>query len=194
MDASLTKTGPRYTLGLERRLAHSPEKVWRVLTERDLLNQWFPCDVEGEWKVGSELRFNFLHGEGEGLPEEDLRGEVLVLDPPRLLEYRWGTHLLRCELTADGDGCRLLFSESFEDASWGARNAAGWEMCLDNLELLVQGQSGAGTHGEFPDPFDRVDAVRRQRKQRRQETASGPDFQHRVVGRRVENGEVQGLK
>lgn len=139
MDASLTKTGPRYTLGLERRLAHSPEKVWRVLTERDLLNQWFPCDVEGEWKVGSELRFNFLHGEGEGLPEEELRGEVLVLDPPRLLEYRWGTHLLRCELTADGDGCRLLFSESFEDASWGARNAAGWEMCLDNLELLVQG-------------------------------------------------------
>ncbi len=87
MDASLTKTGPRYTLGLERRLAHSPEKVWRVLTERDFLNQWFPCDVEGEWKVGSELRFNFLHGEGEGLPEEDLRGEVLVLDPPRLLEY-----------------------------------------------------------------------------------------------------------
>ena len=46
---------------------------------------------------------------------------------------------MRCELIAEGDGCRLLFSESFEDASWGARNAAGWEMCLDNLELIIDG-------------------------------------------------------
>ena len=68
MDATLTKNGPRYTLGLERHLAHPPEKVWRVLTERDLLKQWFPCDVEGEWKVGTALRFNFLHGEGDGPP------------------------------------------------------------------------------------------------------------------------------
>ena len=104
-----------------------------------MLKQWFPADVEGEWKVGSALRFTFLHGEGDGLPEEELRGEVLAVEPPRLLEYRWGQHVLRCELIAEGDGCRLLFSESFEDASWGARNAAGWEMCLDNLELLLRG-------------------------------------------------------
>ena len=143
MDATLTKTGKRYTLGLERRLAHAPEKVWRVLTERDLLKQWFPCDVEGEWKVGAPLRFSFLHGEGEGLPEEDMLGEVLTADPPRLLEFRWGTHLLRCELIAEGDGCRLLFSDSFEDASWGARNATGWEFCLENLELLLKGAATA---------------------------------------------------
>ena len=139
MDAKLEKNGPMYTLGLERRLAHPPEKVWRVLTERELLKQWFPCDVEGEWKPGAKLVFTFLHGEGEGLPEEDLRGEVLTVDPPRLLEYRWGKHVLRCELIAEKDGCRLLFSESFADPSWGARNAAGWEMCLENLDLLLQG-------------------------------------------------------
>ena len=139
MDATLKKDGPRYTLGLERRLAHPPEKVWRVLTERELLKQWFPCEVEGEWKVGAELRFTFLHGEGDGLPEEELRGEVLTVEPQRLLEFRWGSHLLRCELIAVEDGCRLLFSNSFEDASWGARNAVGWEFCLDNLDLLLKG-------------------------------------------------------
>lgn len=139
MDATLTKTGTRYALGLERNLAHSPEKVWRVLTERELLKQWFPCDVAGEWKVGAELRFTFLHGEGEGLPEEDLRGEVLAVDPPRLLEFRWGTHVLRCELIPEGEGCRLVFSETFDDPSCGARDAAGWEMCFENLELLMQG-------------------------------------------------------
>lgn len=139
MEASFRKIGPRYSLELDRRLAHPPEKVWRALTERKLLRQWFPCDVEGEWKVGSPLRFTFLHGEGEGLSEEDLRGEVLTVDPPRLLEFRWGDSRLRCELIPDGDGCRLLFSETLADASWGARNAAGWEMCVDNLDLLLQG-------------------------------------------------------
>ncbi len=139
MEATLKKSGSRYTLGLERRLAHPPEKVWRVLTERELLRQWFPCDVEGEWTVGSELRFIFLHGEGEGLSEEELRGEVLAVDPHRLLEFRWGSSHLRCELIPDGEGCRLLFSETLPDASWGARNAAGWEMCLDNLDLLIEG-------------------------------------------------------
>ena len=139
MDATLEQDGPRYTLLVERRLAHPPEKVWRVLIERELLKQWFPCDVEGEWRVGAELRFVFLHGEGEGLSEEELRGEVLAVDPPRLLEFRWGAHLLKYELTPDGSGCGFYLSESFEDPSWGARNAAGWEMCLENLDLLLEG-------------------------------------------------------
>lgn len=139
MDATLTKQDKRYTLLLERSLAHTPEKVWRVLTERELLKQWFPCDVEGEWRVGEPLRFNFLHGEGDNLPEEDLRGEVLIVDPVRLLEFRWGEHVIRFELFAEGEGCRFALSETFEDASIGARDAAGWEFCLDNLDLLLEG-------------------------------------------------------
>ena len=141
MEATLEQDGPRYTLLVERRLAHAPEKVWRVLTERELLKQWFPCDVEGEWRVGAELRFIFLHGEGEGLSDEELRGEVLSVEQPRLIEFRWGTHLLKLELTPDADGCRLRLSENFEDPSLGARNAAGWEMCLENLDLLIEGAS-----------------------------------------------------
>ncbi len=139
MDASLTESGGRYTLALERRLSHPPAEAWRVLTEKELLHQWFPAHVAGEWKVGAELRFEFQHGEGDGLSEEELRGEVLTVEPERLLEFRWGTHVLRCELIPDGDGCRLLFSENFEDASMGARNAAGWEWCLQNLETLLEG-------------------------------------------------------
>ncbi len=137
MDATFTKTGPQYTLLLVRRLPYTPEKVWRVLTERELLRQWFPCDVEGEWKVGAELRFIFLHGEDEGLSEEELRGEVLTVEPPSYLEFRWGDHLYRCKLTAEAGGCKLVFSDSFADASEGARHAAGWEMCFENMDLLL---------------------------------------------------------
>jgi len=139
MDARFTKDGSQFTLTLERRLAHPPEKVWRALTERDLLKQWFPCDVEGEWSVGAPLRFHFLHGEGEGLSDDEMRGEVLKAEPVRLLEFRWGQHRIRCELAAAGDGCNLLFSETIDDASMGARDAAGWELCLENLDTLLQG-------------------------------------------------------
>ena len=141
MDATLTKDGPQFTLSLERRLAHSPEKVWRVLTERDLLRQWFPADVEGEWQVGSPLQFIFKHGEGDGLSDEELRGEVLAVEPMRLLEFRWGKDIIRCEVTPVEDGCRFLLSHTFEDGSMGARSAAGWEFCLENLDLLIQGAS-----------------------------------------------------
>lgn len=139
MDATLIPKGQHYQLALERRLPHSPEKVWRVLTERKLLQQWFPCDVEGRWEVGARLRFEFLRGEGDGLPEEEMRGEVLAADPHRLLEFRWGKSVIRAQLLPDGDGTRLLFSETLDDRSWGARNAAGWEMCLDSLELVLKG-------------------------------------------------------
>lgn len=145
MKSTFTKDGDRYILLVERELAHPPEKVWRALTERDLLRQWFPSDVEGEWRVGAPLRFVFLHGEGEGLSDEELSGEVLTVDPPRLLEFRWGTSVLRCALEATAEGTFLAISETIDDPSWGARNAAGWEMCLENLNLVLQ----AGTVLKF---------------------------------------------
>lgn len=139
MDASLTKSGDRYTLALERRLNHSPAKVWRALTEPELLHQWFPAHVIGEWTVGAQLRFEFQHGEGDGLSEEEMRGEVLAVEPERLLEFSWGPSILRCELIPEGDGCRLLFSDELEDVSTSARSAAGWEWCLQNLETILRG-------------------------------------------------------
>lgn len=139
MDATLRDDGSHYTLIVERRLPYPPEKVWRVITERELLVQWFPCDIEGEWSVGAPLRFHFFHGEEEDLPQGDLQGEVMTVETGRLLEFRWGTHLFRYDLEPDGDGCRLRLSETFDEPSWGARNAAGWEMCLDNLALVLDG-------------------------------------------------------
>ncbi len=117
--------------------------MWRVLTERELLKKWFPSDVVGEWKAGAKLQFVFEGGEGEGPKEEDLRGEVLTVEPGRLLEFTWGKSLLRYELIAEGGGCRLVFSESFEAGSIAARNAAGWELCLDNLGANLEDKKPA---------------------------------------------------
>jgi uncharacterized protein YndB with AHSA1/START domain len=137
MDAELGREGERFVLRFERRLDHPTAKVWRALTERELLRQWFPSDIDGEWRVGAELHFRFAEGEAD---DADTRGEVLAFEPARLLEFRWGDSVLRCELSEDGDGCRLVFTETFEDGSIAARNTAGWLLCLANLERTVLGE------------------------------------------------------
>ena len=143
MTASLSKDGSRYTVRFERQLPHSPEKVWRVLTERELVKQWFPCEIVGEWTVGAKLEFPLEGLVAQGAKEEDFHGGVLAVEPPRLLEFRWGRDILRYELNPEGDGCRLVFVHSFEDKSTAARNAAGWEMCFARMESALAGQAPA---------------------------------------------------
>ncbi len=139
MECNFTRIGDQIELVLEKKFDHPPEKVWRVLTERELIRQWFPCDIVGTWQVGETLQFIFPEGQHEGLSEEELRGEVLAVDPPHRLEFTWGKYKYRCELSADGDGCRLRFTERLPHPSEGARSAAGWEMCFENFEAILQG-------------------------------------------------------
>lgn len=139
MQTSFRQEGPSYILLVERELHHPVEKVWRAVTEAELLAQWFPARIDGEWRVGAPLRFTFPPGHADDLPEEELRGEVRIVEPPHLLEFQWGRHRIRFEIDAVGEGCVLRLSERFDDPSWGARSAAGWEMCVDNLDLILEG-------------------------------------------------------
>lgn len=162
MDATLDTNadGHNYALSIECRFDHPPEKVWRAITERELLKQWFPCDVVGHWKVGAKLVFVFAPGQAEGVPDEDLHGEVLAVDEPHLLRFRWGTHSMKFELRPDGDGCHFRLSEGFDDKSWCARNAAGWEMCIENLDLILDGAATAKFVADvWREKFDRYAAM-----------------------------------
>jgi uncharacterized protein YndB with AHSA1/START domain len=143
MDGTLTRSGNRFTVTFERELAHPPEKVWRVITERELLVQWFPSDVEGEWKVGAPLRFLFPEDVQDMVTDDDTRGEVLAMEPNRLLEYSWGPHTLRMEIIPTASGCTFRLSETMDDPSIVARDGAGWEACLANfLSVLETGTTG----------------------------------------------------
>ncbi len=71
-----------------------------------------------------------------------LTGTVLAVDEPKLLSYTWGDdEVLRFELHPEGAGTRLVLSDQLQ-ASWAARNAAGWDDCLDRLAGLP-GDPGA---------------------------------------------------
>jgi len=131
---ALAKVGDRWELRFSRLLAHPPAKVWRAITEPEHLRAWFPADIEGERVAGAKLRFPFRHDEGPTLD-----GEMLVYDEPRVLALRWGDEDIRIELTAEGDGCRLVFVNTFDELGKAARDAAGWHVCLDRLRALVDG-------------------------------------------------------
>jgi uncharacterized protein YndB with AHSA1/START domain len=61
-----------------------------------------------------------------------LTGEVLEAEAPHRLAFTWGEETLRFELHPDGDGTRLVLTDELP-AAHAARNAAGWETCLDRL-------------------------------------------------------------
>src|SRR5947209_3711923 len=48
----------RSVLRFERRLSHSPERVWRALTERPELTRWHPTPFSFEPSVGGEVTFH----------------------------------------------------------------------------------------------------------------------------------------
>jgi len=130
-DARLLTDRKRPAIRLERHLLDPPDVVWRALTERDQLRAWFPCDVilsGGRWKVGAAITFPFR----PEVLDLTLTGEVLEVDEPSVLAFTWGDDTLRFELSPERNGTRLVLTDELPpDAA--ARNAAGWEQCLDRL-------------------------------------------------------------
>jgi uncharacterized protein YndB with AHSA1/START domain len=133
-DGKLIDTEDGVGVRFERRLAHPIDRVWRAITEARELAEWFPDTIEGEFAPGAEVRFpKFTE---MGLPDV---GTVTDYEPPRLLAFSWGPSSLRFELEPDGDGCRLVLIDMVPREET-AKNAAGWEVCLGDLEAMLAGR------------------------------------------------------
>ncbi len=133
-DATLITDGARPAVRLERRLPDPPATVWQALTERGQLRSWFPSDViveGGVWEVGASITFPF----SPEVIELTLTGEVLEVEEARRLAFTWGEETLRFELSAEDAGTRLVLIDELPPSA-AARNAAGWEACLDRLAGL----------------------------------------------------------
>ena len=141
MDGELEQVGETWRLRFRRALPHPVERVWAALTDAAELKAWFPDGISGEWKVGATLTFG-----PAGM--DAFTGEVLVVDPPRALEYTWGTDRLRFELEESDGGCVLTLLDSIDDLGKAARDSAGWHVCLDKLEAHLGGTDVAWTDGE----------------------------------------------
>ena len=136
----LAAAGDSWTLTFTRRLHHSPEKVWRSVTEPEHLKVWFPQEIVGERRAHAPLRFVASTG-------DSFEGEMLVFDPPSVMELTWGEDRLRIELEPDGAGTILTLTDTFREVGKAARDAAGWHECLDRLVSALDG-SEPGVWGD----------------------------------------------
>lgn len=131
-EATLLRAGERPVLRFERHLARPVADVWRAVTDLAEMRAWFPTriDIEGgQWKAGARLTHHF-----DGHDIGPLPGTVLDWDPPHRVRFTWGSDTIGFELAAaPGGGTIFVLTEELS-ASAAARNAAGWQACLDNLE------------------------------------------------------------
>lgn len=129
-EATLLRAGARPILRFERHLPRPVDAVWRAVTDPAEMRTWFPTRIViDEWKQGAQLTHHF-----DGHDMDPLPGTVLEWDPPHRVRFTWGTDTIGFELTAAPDGGTIFVLTEELSANTAARNAAGWETCLDRLE------------------------------------------------------------
>jgi uncharacterized protein YndB with AHSA1/START domain len=141
---TLEAAGGQWQLVIDRVVAHPPSRVWTALTDPQDLAQWGPFDAGRPLTSTGPVQLTTRHA-GEAQPSDE---EVRAVEPGRLLEYSWGSNILRWEVHPHEDGSRLVLCHRFADRSEAPSYAAGWQLCLRSLnELLADGatQSRVGT-------------------------------------------------
>jgi uncharacterized protein YndB with AHSA1/START domain len=149
-DVAAVADGDSWTLVFVRDLRHPPEKVWAALTEPAHLAEWAPFLADRDLGSPGDATLTMIDGDiAEPMPASVRRAE-----PPTLLEYTWGDGLLRWELAATAAGTRLTLRHTVPDRDLIPKVAAGWHICLDVAEHLLDGQpvgpirgSAARDHG-----------------------------------------------
>jgi uncharacterized protein YndB with AHSA1/START domain len=131
--AQIRKEGEKWTLILVRELRHSPEKVWLALTEPAHLREWAPFEADGNLgTAGTTVKLTTV-----GAPTQQVSETTVTrADAPKVLEYKWGGNDIRWELEAFSGGTRLTLWHNI-DRRFISMGAAGWHICFDVLERLL---------------------------------------------------------
>jgi uncharacterized protein YndB with AHSA1/START domain len=129
---------------VEREIHHTPEKIWRALTQPHLIAEWL---MKNDFKPVMGHRFNFR---ADYLPNGVLDCEVLAIEPNKKLSYTWGStsdnpafavkNMVTWTLTPTNTGTHLRVEQSgfrtdqqqaYQGAKWG------WPKFFEKLEQVV---------------------------------------------------------
>ena len=131
---------------VERDMPHPPEKVWRALSDGQLIAQWL---MQNDFKPVVGHKFNF-----RPKPIAGWNGiadcEVLVIDPPRLLSWSQNASgeqaaeglksVVTWTLTPSHSGTLVRMEQSGfrpQDEAGYQAMSFGWPRVLINLERVV---------------------------------------------------------
>lgn len=131
------------TIAFELDLPHQPQKVWRALTQPELLSEWLLPAIGFRLDPGATFTFKTqpVHG-WDGV----VNCQVVDVEPQRKLSYNWGVPglntVLTFTLTPSVSGTHLTivqsgFTRDQKRESGGARY--GWKMMGQRLiDLLAR--------------------------------------------------------
>ena len=128
-----------------------PEDVFPYLTNGDQYSLWMGLSAELDARPGGLYRV---------VPNAQnvLRGEFLVVDPPRRVVFSWGfegdghavpagSTTVEIELIPQGEGTLLRLTHRDAPPDYGERFTAGWTHYLPRLEQVATGRDPG------PDPY-----------------------------------------
>ena len=139
------------TITYTRILAHPIDKVWQAITDPVHRAAWFP-ELNLDPRVGAQAIVDFSGGDcppSEQNPADVSFCTVTVFDPPHLLECSGPDEHHRFELSATGDGCKLVFCSTLPDTGTSDDEAGtihsrysiacGWHYKLDMMAWSLDG-------------------------------------------------------
>ncbi len=100
---------------IERTFKASPDKVWKAITNKEEMKQWY-FDLQ-DFKAEQGFEFGFIGGPDEGRQYKHLC-QITEVDPERKLTYSWryegyaGISYVSFELFPEGEGTRLKLTHS----------------------------------------------------------------------------------
>ncbi|WP_145053065.1 SRPBCC family protein [Paenibacillus xylanexedens] len=131
---TLHESNGRYALRFERFLHQNPEDVFLVITKISSFSQWYPFATgEMDIRIGGKIAFD----DGEGTRYE---GIITELDKPYVFGFREVDDLINISLQEEDQGCRMIFTHTFNDDSWAVNTATGWHRCLEVLVQIINGK------------------------------------------------------
>jgi uncharacterized protein YndB with AHSA1/START domain len=142
-DVQAIPDGDRWKLIFVRELKHPPGTVWTALTRADHVSAWAPFTADRDLDRPGDATLTMIDGD----VAEPLAATVTRVEPPRLLEYTWGEDHLRWELEAVDDGTRLILRHTLTDREWLPKVAAGWHLCLEVADRLLDREPAAPIRG-----------------------------------------------
>jgi uncharacterized protein YndB with AHSA1/START domain len=124
----------------------SPDELWSALTNPEFTKKyWFGVHQESDWKAGSPWKLIFPDGRTADA------GEILEIDPPRLLVLRWRNEFKpelkaegysRCivEIEPAGDAAKLTITHTMDrdESKFIEAVSGGWPRILSNLKSLLE--------------------------------------------------------
>ncbi|WP_372869016.1 SRPBCC domain-containing protein [Planomicrobium okeanokoites] len=135
MRAEITQMAKGYKAVFERELAYGSDKVWSMLADNSRLKLWF--DELRIAEAGEDGKMVFDMGEGNN---EELA--ITDYEEGRVLAFEWWDDHVRFEVSEEDSGkARLRLVETIDRITpQTAKDLAGWHVCLDVIEAILDGE------------------------------------------------------